>query len=120
MKASEILDGAATIIETNGWYQGHFYDEEKYGPFTKFARPFWQVILNEGAPCCAEGALYAAAPNNVTSINSARLRLENLVLGDRWQGSRDIPSWNDAEERTKEEVLAKLREAAAIARGEGK
>lgn len=58
---------------------------------------------------CAGGAIFAEAPNQVT-YEAARNVLASVT------GSYVPMDWNDAAERTQQEVVAKLREAAALAR----
>ena len=79
-----LLD-AADYIEEHGWCQ--------YEP------------ANRKGAVCAVGALMAVSSS--PSIKLDAIELVKLVIG-QWH----IPNWNDAPERTKEEVVSALRAAA--------
>ena len=104
---ADLLDGAADVIERDGWHQGDFYPG---------AAGFWGALAEKnGLPKCARGAINSAAS---TSNNGggwipswARKTAEaadalGAVIGC------PVPHWNDAPERTKREVLDTLRLAA--------
>jgi hypothetical protein len=93
MNTADILERAADLIEPKGaWMQGglrRFHDD----------RPIcW----------CAVGAIYhvAKTPDEALTVRGA---LGALL-------DQSVPEWNDAPGRTQAEVVAKLREAAALAR----
>ena len=104
---ADILARAADLIEPEGaWTQG----EEARDAHGEGLEDF----SGTDAVCwCAGGAIWKAA------------RLLGVVRGAPFQryfelflGVTGVPEWNDAPERTQAEVVAKLREAAAKARGE--
>lgn len=91
--AQDILRKAADLIATGGWVQG-------------------QGETDDGRHC-ALAAISAAGTNgdelddiNWPGIFAAEKRLRDVVE-DYW-----IAKWNDAPERTAEEVVATLRKAA--------
>lgn len=103
MNTADILDQAADLIEPEGaWTQGWFA-RDRHGHKV----PTW----SPDAVCwCAIGAILRAA--NLPSVaGAARSHIFSLV--------GPIPDFNDAPERTQAEVVAKLREAAALARQGG-
>lgn len=90
MLASEILDKAADKIVECGWCRG-------------VRRP----------RVCAVNAMAAAVKDGFCHASLA-LR-QHLGLS-----GRSVADWNDAPGRTQEEVIAKLREAAAAEREAGR
>jgi len=105
MKPSEILEKAAAHMERVGLCKGDFWERD--------------VINSEiDAPCCALGAIYSVDPEADESVRALLRR----SLG--WEPGATpvnvIADWNDAPERTRAEVVAKLREAAELARSEGR
>lgn len=109
LSVADVLERAADLIEPEGaWTQGCGSRDDS-GANLDDAEP------GEGGPavcfCAAEAiwrvnALYYG-------INPAHQFMMRFVGGE-------IPKWNDAPERTQAEVVAKLREAAALARKQGK
>jgi hypothetical protein len=101
MKPSEILEKAAAHMERVGHCR-HFY----FGDDSDWAT---------GA-CCAVGAVTIAGkfetPRKAEESETAII-LARAVVGS-------TVTWNDAPERTQAEVVAKLREAAELARKEGR
>lgn len=88
MTPAEALDGAADYIEEHGWLQGAFRDS--------------------GGRVCAEGALN-------TRYGFAYEAFHAL---SRHLGVDSVADWNDAEHRTKEQVVKELRACAQSLRGE--
>lgn len=106
MNTADILDRAADLIEERGWHQG------------------WYV--NDCGQLCIRGAMLVAVgieppqkdmpwPDHSGEANAS------------WQEATDemdeylddlAERWNDAPERTKEEVVSTLRAAAQAARAE--
>ena len=90
-----LLDGAAALIENDGWVQGQMY-----------GRPVLiQDYDHEGA--CAMGALFvvalrSGAGDRVLDALDWAAEFTDLSLGD----------WNDHPDRTRDEVVAMLRLAA--------
>jgi len=85
--ASLHLLRAIDYIEKHGWCQG-----TSFGP---------------NDTVCIWGALYRTKTDTRLYFKASN-RLRQLI------GDRSIPNWNDAKGRTKEEVIAKLREAAYL------
>ncbi len=83
----ETLLDAADQLERRGWCQGRTVD-------------------NEGR-MCALGALIAVAGHATHDEWLAHVKLQEVV-GDR------VDLWNDAPERTKEDVVAAFRQAATL------
>jgi len=94
-RVSDVLDRAADLIEPEGaWHQGNYV-----GP--------------TGDCWCALGAIMRVG-NFASDINAPSIVLRRLI------GEEFVADWNDDPERTQAEVVAKLREAAALAREQGK
>jgi hypothetical protein len=108
LSTADVLDRAADLIEPEGAWTKGGYARGASGTF---------VICSENATCfCALGAISVASNRwGYTDEPDARAVrvLEGLVEGP-------LSGWNDAPERTQAEVVAKLREAARIARGESR
>ena len=104
MDVAEVLERAADLIEPEGkWTQDAFARTEKGFPIGP---------REDNAACfCLRGAIIRAGDFSTerefpAAINRA-LRLSTAARAVRW---------NDAPGRTQSEVVAKLREAAALAR----
>lgn len=106
MNVADILDKAADLIEPEGaWTQGWF---------ARNAGGSDTGTNDEDAVCwCAFGAVERACQSKWSKLSTATNLLGGLVGGM-------ISDWNDAPERTQAEVVSKLREAAALAREQGK
>ena len=110
---AEVLDAAADRIERDGWYRGDFFaDPPPFFNVDDIAR----ILIATPKPCCVSGALIAETGYYETSFDSAAETLLMQHLGLRWID--ELPRWNDAPGRTKEEVVAALRAAAAKERGQ--
>jgi len=96
---ADIFDKAADLIEANGLHKG----EATPGHAT--ASTAAQQAILAGAPCCTVGALFTASPQS-GAYRAFRRWLSDSV------GPIDIITWNDAPERTQQEVVTALREAA--------
>ena len=107
MNTADILERAATLIEERGWNQG------------------WYV--NGCGGLCTTGAMFAAVgmepvlgqDSNWNTFNEIAFRSAQAAW-DRFTAhvAQHAPQWNDAPERTKEEVVSTLRAAAQAARAE--
>ena len=105
---ADVLDAAADLLTPEGaWTQG---------ALAKAADGEWvDSGLSPAASCwCLLGAVERGGGNPVWS--AARRVIATALGVDEREG---IPTWNDAPERTQPEVVAKLREAAALAREQG-
>jgi len=108
MRVSDVLDRAADLLTPEGaWTQELFARDICGGPLS--------AGFDEGAVCwCAIGAIEKVTGEEFLEELPvlAAQQLESVLL-------TAIPPWNDAPERTQAEVVAKLREAAALARERG-
>jgi len=94
-EVADVLDGAADVIERDGWHQGHYY------------------IPGEGV--CAIGAFAQATGLRHPDIEDRGFGPRRALaghLGFDPDYAGPIIRWNDAPERTKQEVLDALRKAA--------
>jgi hypothetical protein len=103
---ADVLDRAADLILQKGWTQEvHARDESGDSDF----------VTADSAVCfCALGAIsaaYGSDPSDETGVD-AQFHLRKVL-----PAYASIPDWNDDPVRTKDEVVAKLREAAALTRG---
>lgn len=106
LSVAEVLSRAADLIEPEGkWTQGClFRDAEGKG-----LRP-----SDSGKSCfCMAGALVQIGGPWASAWNFLDDALPKVGFGNR------TGAWNDAPERTQAEVVAKLREAAELARQRG-
>lgn len=99
LTVAEVLERAADLIEPEGRWR------QKNGGV-------------RGACWCASTAIDAAHPDGFAP--DAQRFLANLVSPGAGLAIVRVWYWNDAPERTQAEVVAKLREAAALAREQGK
>ena len=106
MNTADILDKAADLIEQRGWAQGYFVDHR--------------------GGLCARGAIYAACgmePDPDPHVRIVEWPGWNPA-DPAWDALCQLDTavddfaemWNDAPERTKEEVVSALRAAAQAAR----
>ncbi len=104
---NEILLKAAEHMEKVGFHQGGFY---------KRGEDEYSTSRDNVLPCCARGAMEQAAYtcDGIGFVDAARqLLVKHLGLVE--QPNREpIANWNDEPGRTKEEVIAALRGAAAL------
>lgn len=107
---ADVLERAADLIEPEGaWIQGALWRDSE-------GRDLDEDGDKSDATCwCTVGATLAVA--GLTQSLKAD-RFFSRFLGFDFSGEVEV--WNDAPERTQQEVVAKLREAAALAREQGK
>lgn len=120
MKSSEILRKAQEELKRRGWYQGAF------APCGRIDEP---DVDPETLPCCAWGALNAAACGDprkwefleASGPNFPLFYLEQAVgrAADALDGTRSVVFWNDEVVQSVDEVLAGLEKAALLAEKEG-
>ena len=97
---ADILDRAADLIEPEGrWVQGNLF----------------RLAGGKEICWCAYGAILHT--RSAHSEEAAEL-IERDLPKTSPGGLRPIAAWNDAPERTQAEVVAKLREAANLARAQ--
>lgn len=99
MKSSEILTKAKNIILERGWGQG---DEE--------------TVFNtsDTPPCCVATALSYACNASINEMDGYRRARDWFTCANDMGGYDTIVKWNDAPERTKDEVLAAFDAAIAL------
>lgn len=85
MNSREVLQAAARYIDECGWTQG------SYGV--------------SGGPRCALGAILHVSDDSTAVVRAAQ-RLKGFL-------GIDITVWNDAKGRTRDEIVAAMRAAAA-------
>lgn len=109
LSIADVLDAAADLIEPEGaWTQGAFSK-------TKGGRYNGDLVAPRKPACwCVLGAIARVSDSDPTRPFEGIARDAMLALD--CVASGDVPGWNDAPERTQSEVLATLREAAALAR----
>jgi hypothetical protein len=104
LPVSTVLRNAADLCD-RGWCQDALAEDED---------GFYTDPKDEAASAwCVVGAIDVTAPD-VKTWAYALQAMERLV------GIHDIACWNDWSGRTQAEVVAKLREAAALAESEGR
>jgi hypothetical protein len=96
MNRADVLEKAAKVIEQRGWQQ----DDLGY--------------LDHG-PVCALGAIHAVVGARRMDVHGRKARLIDGAREavERHVGGVAIGTWNDVASRTKRQVLATLRKAAA-------
>lgn len=103
MTPQEVLLRAAELLETTGLAQGSLARTNSWAPCLED---------NPAAACfCTLGALAKVSGKLTDDVFS---RAEACDLLTKVISDNSIASWNDRLGRTKEEVIAKLREAAAL------
>lgn len=102
LSVAEVLDRAADLIEPAGaWMQNAL---SKYD------------IAGNPTCMCVIGAVLNVPGASFEAVDF----LDKLLPPTKVADKRPAAKWNDAPERTQAEVVAKLREAAALAREQGK
>lgn len=103
MSTATVLRGAADVIRRNGWHQDSYYDSG-----------YPDLPKNE-CPVCARGAINIAAnglPDLTSDVTDAADDAMHQYLGIDGQFPHSLADWNDAPERTADEVIAALEAAA--------
>lgn len=104
MTVAEVLDGAADLLEKPGAWTTDVCARDAEGNPTEW--------FQDDAICfCALGAIFRAGGGS--SSVSADDFFCTFLGGNGWS---KVSTWNDDANRTQAEVVAKLREAAALAR----
>ena len=118
VKISTVLTRAAKYLESAGWAKGAFFkwgngrsaypkDGEEWPEFVARAK-------DANCKACALGAIYVGAGGDEALTEGARKYLERQI------NQLFVPSWNDQSDRTKDEVVQGLKDAAKAARKDGK
>lgn len=102
---ADVLDKAAVIVDRNGHHKGYLYDE---------AEADTGLLLK----CCHVDAVGAI---NIAVFDTPRWPAEDHPAGPLAQAAvlalqetvgEPVPGWNDADERTQDDVIASLWETA--------
>jgi hypothetical protein len=102
----EVLEGAKQLLIEHGWTQGHFAKNALGEPC-----PFEA----EEATCfCAAGAIWRASGSFEEATSPGQAALEALT---ELVPNGAVAHWNDAEERTKDEVIATFDHIIKTLRG---
>lgn len=101
---SAIFTAAADKIERSGLHKGDFFP--KIGPDVSV--DLFEVFARDDIPMCAMGAIRGAHRSHAKTYG-ATSALQNHVRELGWGG---VPRWNDAPDRTQEDVVATLRKLA--------
>jgi hypothetical protein len=102
MNASESLNKAADLLESEGWTQGTWHDEDGYCAIGAID----EVMTNEWGKTDKEDyALWNSL--HQTKLDARRQFRDYVGMG--------IASWNDNVAQSKEEVVAAMRAAALVA-----
>lgn len=106
---SQVLSEAADLLEKPGaWTQGVFARNAK-GENTGLSE-----IRGKAVCWCVLGATAASAGSNLGLSSAADHFLRDFL------GVEELGSWNDAPDRSQEEVVDALRRAAALAKDQGR
>jgi hypothetical protein len=101
LPVSTVLRNAAELIEQRGWCQGTSEDDS-------------------GRVCAIGAIVKAAGYYNGAALQGAKVTLMQLIPAIRHDSLVPIAAWNDERMRSAAEVIATLREAAALAESEGR
>lgn len=99
---AEVLERAADLLEEYDWCQGEFAKD------SDGCAVVWES--DKAQSFCALGVAYRAW----SDLGQPHFPLVTSMQG--YLDVRDVTAWNDEPGRTKAEVIAKLREAATLAR----
>lgn len=122
-KISTLLADAARYIEENGWAQGSFFKYRNGRPvnYSSFDDDLLPLAREKGCKACARGALYVVDtrvnPNEREARHREATRYVDTVIRPT---VLSVAAWNDDLDRTKDEVVQTLKDAAKAARKDGK
>ena len=112
MSIADILDKAADLIEPRGhWIKGDFAEDANGVRWDEVDGDYEALATYKPVAFCMLGAVAVSAGRDPDDAPKEAIRTIAAVLRNR-----DIPHFNDAKRRRKCEVIAKLREAAALSR----
>jgi hypothetical protein len=132
VKTSELLDGAADVIERKGWVQKDYWNNETdsegapldprdcpvcpRGAIAVAAgrHPMWKIQNDRQAAC---GDLVGAERADWEAIDVAEMALVQYIGGTNPEG---VENWADDEARTLPQILFALRAAARAEREAGR
>ena len=104
MTAADILIVAAKRLESHGWLQGGYCGVEQSMVHTNVVDIKETDVV--GAIRCAAGGHFENKNDEAAAEAKEALR--------EYVGGGSLGSWNDADERTKDEVIEALKETAKI------
>lgn len=105
LTVAEVLDGAADLLTPEGaWTQGRMARRQT-------GHTAWSLFDDSAVCFCAIGAMI-----RVSGSYEPDLKEEAFAEALGFASASRLASWNDDPGRTQAEVVAKLREAAALAR----
>lgn len=112
MEVADVLERAADLIEPEGaWTQGSF---------ARTVTGFPVGFDTPAAKCfCTRGAIMRVQNRGVYDSPAETFFSNKVTRSTDGYVALRLVNWNDAPERTQSEVVAKLREAAALARAKG-
>lgn len=123
MKPSEALDKAVEVIERDGWTQNVYYLEPQLTLDDYEENIRRDEEAKRSAPCCQQGAIVRALTGTWKSINEMSKPDREIIRATsaycRQLTDAHPIEWNDAEGRTKEEVVEMLKAAQALAEADG-
>lgn len=102
---ADILDKAADVIDRNGHHKGYLYSEAKAD----------DGLLLQACPVDAVGAINVAVfgkPRWPAEDHPGGPLAQAAVLALQETVEQPVPGWNDAPERTQEDVITHLWETA--------
>ena len=115
MRVSEQLDRAADVIERRGWVGRQPDCDPAYGPPDQEPIDPWG--LDGVSPVCIEGAIMAVqGTDQFPTTYDVQWCPAYRAMAAYLETPYRLFNWNDRPERTKDEVIAALRGAAAVER----
>lgn len=126
VKISTVLTRAAKWIDEHGLAKGYHWRYRNGHPLRDTGGTFVEhvpVAIEKGCKACTWGGIYIGSYSpgmtheELADVANDASEYVRVVLGtSRWS----IPDWNDKKDRTKEEVVQALKDAAKAARKDGK
>jgi hypothetical protein len=117
----EVLVAAKWILENIGWHQGSFYKDKKDNRMIYPIDITSPDVLSTLGSFCAVGAINVvekADYNPDTETSALQQKTFDTLVEFLPFSVRNIPYWNDAIGRTKQEVLAVFDKAIEVASNE--
>jgi hypothetical protein len=117
-RVADVLDDSADYIERYGWHQGSYTPGTAHHvvPGAAYPEQWGPPREMHGQPACVMGAMVLSQQHTTTQpdwyvpqpvIKALQLHVTGLV---------PLDYWNDARERTQQQVLDALRKAAKLER----
>lgn len=116
----EVFERAAARIERDGFHKGDYFPGiTSLDMDDSTLRMVGEYLRDSPVPCCALGALAAEAPNCAEEYGDVLGRAiypGEVAVDTHERFNIYVPDWNDAEERTAEDVIAALKATAKSVR----